>query len=43
MQEESRAQNTISLCQKAHQTHPNVLFTINGADARNPIHTTTSN
>jgi hypothetical protein len=28
---------------KAHQLHPNVLFIINGADARNPIHTTISN
>jgi hypothetical protein len=43
MQEESRAQNTISPCRKAQQPHPNVLFTINGADARNPIHTTPSN
>jgi hypothetical protein len=43
MQQESRAQNTISPCQKAHQPHPNVLFIFNGADARNPIHTTTSN
>jgi hypothetical protein len=43
MQQESRAQNTIPHVKKRTNLTPTRCLIINGADARNPIHTTTSN